>query len=192
MLTTPELILMFCVFVALLALGAVITVSNERVRAATLQVRDVAREYALADLAMRRAQARQSIVFDNPADAMRALAQIAFDVTGERREFIASSADAGQMIALSAAIDGGGEAIFTPSARAFLNVNPHLRYRPKRIYPVNGMVSNPFVVEEIESVAQYLGARVLPRVEQWELVIFPPKDYTRLRLRGLAWLRQFR
>ncbi len=190
MLTPSELILIFCVIVALLALGATITVSNERVRAATLQVRDVAREYALADMAMRREQARQSIAYVNSADGLLTLSQIALDVTGEKREFNQLSFAAGAVIAVAARSKDGSEAIFTPSLRAFVEANPQRRGRARRVYAVSGLVSGPFVVEELGELARSLGATALPRTEQWELAVFAPEDYSALGQRGLTRFRR--
>lgn len=189
MLTISELILIFCVIVALLALGATITVSNERVRAATLQVRDVAREYALADLAMRREQARQKMAATN-LDGLQMLAQIALDVTGEKREFNQLSVAAGAAIAVMARSKDGSEAVFTPSVRAFVEANPQRRGRASRVYTVSGLVSGPFVVEELGELTRSLGATALPRTEQWEMAVFAPEDYSVLGQRGLTRLRR--
>ncbi len=74
MFTFEDLILLVSVLVALIALGAVIAVSNERVRRATLEVRDAARAWALEDLAMKRESARRAIQFEN-TDAPHALSR---------------------------------------------------------------------------------------------------------------------
>lgn len=177
MLVSSDYILLFCILLSLVALGAVITIGNERVRQATLQVRDMAQAYALADLAIRREQARATFTFSNPADGLKTLSQIALDVTGQRHEFVQLSIANGPVTAITVLTKDGSEAVFTPSADAYLKGNPAKRKHVQQTHLVNGLVSGPFVVEELSALAQFLGVTALPRTEQWNLIWFAPEDY---------------
>lgn len=188
MFTSTDIFLAICLVIALGALGAAITIGNERVRRATLQVRDVARHYALADLAMRREQARAAFTFATPADGLRTLNQIALDVTGERHELVQMSVVAGAIPAITARGRDESEFIFTPSADAYLNASPDKRRRVQQLCSIDGLVSGPFVVEELSALAQHLGLSALPRTEQWSLIVLsqPRFEYPRVvrRLSG--------
>lgn len=177
MLVSSDFILLICILLSLIALGIVITIGNERVRRATLQVRDVAQAYALADLAIRRDQARATFTFSNPADGLKTLSQIALDVTGQRHELTQLSVVNGPVTAIAVLTKDGSEAVFTPSADAYLKANPAKRKRVQETHLVNGLVSGPFVVEELSALAQYLGVTALPRTEQWSLIWFAPEEY---------------
>lgn len=190
MLTTTDAILMLCAAAALIALGAVITIGNERVRRATLQVRDVAREYALADLAMRRDQARSSFNFGSQEECLRALEQIAFDAAKKRCEFTSTAVAPGAVPALVATSRDGATYVFTPSAKTYLSSHPVSWPRKIERYTIDGLSSSPFVVEELEAVARWHGLSALPRTENWSLLVLLPEDYSLLPKQGLAhWLR---
>ena len=154
MIDPVELTLTIGIFVAILALGAVITIGNERVRRATLQVREVAHEYALADLAMRREQARRSISFANQAECLQALEQIALDASKERHEMTSITVAPSSVAAMVVSTRNGSLCIFTPSAEMFFKANPAYARRAVEEYAVNGLTSHPFVVAELEAVAR--------------------------------------
>lgn len=183
----PESLLVICILLAIVALGVVISIGNERVRRATLQLRDVAREYALADLAMRRERAREAFVFQSAADVLRALEQIALDAAKERVELASVSAAPGPTAALVAQRkDGGGAAVFTPSADVYLKANPADRRRVQKQHAIDGLASNPFVIEELTALARTQGVTALPRARQWSLLLLGPEDYSILPKRRLA------
>lgn len=185
-----EYILAICILLAIVALGAVITASNERVRQATLEVRDVAHDYALADLAIRRDQARRSFNFGNHEECLQALEQIAFDAAKKRREFTSTAVAPGAVPALVGTSRAGETYVFTPSAKTYLSSHPVPWRRTVERYSIDGLSSSPFVVEELEAVARWHGLSALPRTENWSLLVLPPEDYSLLPKRGLlGWLR---
>jgi hypothetical protein len=186
MIDPVELTLAISIFIAILALGAVIAIGNERVRRATLQVREVAHEYALADLAMRREQARRSISFATQAECVQALEQIALDASKERHEMTNITVAPGSVAALVASTRNGSLCILTPSAETFLTANPAYARRAVEQYAVNGLTSNPFVIAELEAIARWHGITALPRTEEWSLLVVPSEDYSLLARRGLS------
>ncbi len=177
MFTFEDLILLVSVLVALIALGAVIAVSNERVRRATLEVRDVARAWALEDLAMKHESARRAIQFEN-TDAPHALSQIALDVTGARTDFADARIAPGNVPALIARTAAGVETVFTPSAKAFLKANPAYARRVKATRQVSALEAGPFVAEELAAIGQACGLTALPRTEQWEMLSLGADDHS--------------
>lgn len=171
-------VLALCILAAILVLGAVVTVGNERVRQATLQVRQVVHDYALADLAMRRDQARRGFSFASQAECLRVLEQIALDAAGEHCEFIQLAVDPDPGTALVVTDRKGGRQVFTPSAEAFLKANPASGRRLTGRYSICGLKSTPFVVQELEAVAHWHGQSALPRTEEWWLLVMAPEDYS--------------
>ncbi|MBM3272575.1 hypothetical protein FJY94_04870 [Candidatus Kaiserbacteria bacterium] len=190
MLTFTDMILLASVIIALIALGAVIAVGNERVRQATLHLRDVAHEWALADIALKREGQRASFQFPDAAERLRALAQITLDVTGEAPDFVQVDLASGPVLALVARNRDGSEMVFTPSVQAFFNWSPSLRRRATACRAINGLVSEPFVIEKLEAAALSLGATALPRTEEWTLARLSAEDFSLLPRRG--WLRRLR
>ncbi len=185
-----EYILAICILAAIVALGGALSWSNERVRRATLEVRDVARDYALADLAIRRDQARRSFNFGSQEECLRTLEQIAFDAAKKRREFTSAAVAPGSEAALIATSRIGETYVFTPSAKTYLSSHPVSWRRVVERYTIDGLSSSPFVVEELEAVARWHGLSALPRTENWSLLVLPPEDYSLLPKQGLAhWLR---
>ena len=175
MLTPTDSIIILCIIAALVALGTVIALSNERVRRATLQVRDVTREYALADLAMRRENARRSISYASPADALPSLTQIALDVSGKRYDLSQLSATK-DTTAIVARTRDLYDLVFAPNDKAYFASHLSARSRKPVLYDVNGMTSGAFVAQELEAAAQAAGITTLPRVESWTLIILEPQD----------------
>ena len=175
MLTPTDSIIILCIIAALVALGTVIALSNERVRRATLQVRDVTREYALADLAMRRESARRSISFSSPVDALPSLTQIALDVSGKRYDLAQLSATK-DTTAIVARTRDLYDLVFAPNDKAYFASHLSARSRKPVLYDVNGMTSGAFVAQELEAAAQAAGITTLPRVESWTLIILEPQD----------------
>ena len=175
MLTPTDSIIILCIIAALVALGVVIALSNERVRRATLQVRDVTREYALADLAMRRESARRAIAYSSPAEALLVLTQIAFDVSGKRYALSQLSATK-DTTAIVARTQDLYDLVFAPNDKAYFASHPSARSRKPALYDVNGMTSGAFVAQELEAAAQSAGITTLPRVESWTLIILEPQD----------------
>mgnify|MGYP001596759464 CR=1 FL=1 len=129
MLTPTDSIIILCIIAALVALGTVIALSNERVRRATLQVRDVTRDYALADLAMRRESARRSISFSSPVDALSSLTQIALDVSGKRYDLAQLSATK-DTTAIVARTRDLYDLVFAPNDKAYFA--SHLSARSRK------------------------------------------------------------
>ena len=175
MLTPTDSIIILCIIAALVALGTVIALSNERVRRATLQVRDVTRDYALADLAMRRESARRSISFSSPVDALPSLTQIALDVSGKRYDLAQLSATK-DTTAIVARTRDLYDLVFAPNDKAYFASHLSARSRKPVLYDVNGMTSGAFVAQELEAAAQAAGITTLPRVESWTLIILEPQD----------------
>ena len=187
MMNPAEFILAVCILIAILVLGAVITLGNERVRRATLQVGQVVHAYALADLAMRRDGARQTFKFASAEDCQRALEQIALDVCKEPQALNAVTRAPGPVAALIGKTGTGGSSVFTPSPDAFLVSNPAYARRGLQRHAINGLTSHPFVIEELEAVAHWHGLSVLPRTEEWNLLIVPSEDQSLLPRRS-GWL----
>jgi hypothetical protein len=180
-----ETLLAICVLIAIAALGAAITAGNERVRRATLEVRDVARDYALADLAMRRARARRDFSFASQEECMRVLEQIALDAAKRQPQFTSTAVTADGAMALLAMSKNGETYVFTPSAKAYLASNPVSRRHSVERFAIDGLIAGPFVIEELESVARWHGLTALPRTPAWSLLVLPPDDYSLLPRQGL-------
>jgi hypothetical protein len=181
------------VLLAILALAAIITLGNERVRRATLDVRDVAHAYALGDLAMRREQARRTFSFANQAESLQALEQIALDAAKCRYELLSLSVAPGAIAALLTVSREGETCIFTPSADSFLKAHPAYIRRVSERHLISGLNGSPFVIEELEAVAHGLGLTALPRTEEWVLLIAAPEDYSLLPRSGWpGWVRRVR
>lgn len=189
MIDPAELILAVCILLAILTLGLVITIGNERVRRATLQVRQVAHEYALADLAMRREHVRQTISFADEGECLQALEQIALDASKERQNLTSVSFAPGAVAALVCKTRTGAVCVFTPSTEAFLKSNPAYARRGLQHFVINGLTSQPFVIQELEAVARWHGLSALPRTEEWSLLALPSEDYNLLPKRGVWSLR---
>lgn len=186
--------LLLGVMASVLMLALTITIGNERVRRATQRLGDVAREWALAELAMKRAAHRQTLHVSAVNDATRLLRQIALDVSGETLEFSAVELGAVEDgLCLIARTANGHTACFVPVARRFLAGVPAARRRHQKTYAIHALRSAPLVIEEIEAVARLFGVSALPRTEQWELVLLPPPDASALVSDGWAgWLHSLR
>ncbi len=183
-----DAVLVSIVVVAVLVVGIMFTASTLGVTRATLKLRDVTHEYALADLRMRREDAARSFVFDTQHDRVRVLAQIALDVTAVTHEVSNPVLDAGTVIAIRAASSKGRELVFTPALSAYTR-HHRLTNREYAVYEINGLVSSPFVIEELTALIKSLGVTNLPRTEQWYVLIIEPLDVKSL-VRPTSWLRR--
>jgi hypothetical protein len=184
--TTFELTLIGAILLVLLAIGVLITLGNERVRRATLQVRTVIREYALTDLAMKREQHRQARHYASKEGALAELRQILLDVTGRHYELTDLLAWQSMPVpAISTQSIGGEQLILTPAAEAYLESRRQAgRPLPKRqltIIQVDALNSSEFVVAELEAIARHLagseGPASLPRTEHWDLILVAPSTF---------------
>lgn len=181
------------VLLAILALAAIITLSNERVRQATLEVRDVAHAYALSDLAMRREQARHTFSFAGQAESLQALEQIAFDAAKRRYELLNLSVAPGGVPALLAVSRQSDTCIFTPTPDAFSEAHPAYTRRISARHLISGLNASPFVIEELEALAHGSGLTALPRTAEWVLFIVRPEDFSLLPSSGWpGWVRRVR
>ncbi len=189
-LNPTEAVAFACILLAMAGLAATITLSNERVRRAIEQARKAYLESALLDLAMRREQTGREISFTAQAEAIRALEQIALDAGGQRRELASLSLSQTEGVpAIVALTKDGYTILFTPSASFWLAANPGVKRRLSTAYPVNGLVSHPFVIEELCAVARFLGMQVVPRTQAWDMVVLSPEDYS---IAPVSWLRRLR
>ena len=106
----------------------------------------------------------------------------------EVADYISAPFENESIPAITARGKNESEIVFTPSADAYLNANPDKRRRVQRLCIVDGLVSGPFVVEELSALAQHLGLSALPRTEQWSLIILsqPHFEYPKVvrRLSG--------
>jgi HAMP domain-containing protein len=185
---TSDTVLVVIVVATVLVVGIMFTASTLGVTRATLKLRDVTHEYALADLRMRREDAARSFVFGTQHDMVRALAQIALDVTGMAHEVTNPVLDNGVVIAIRAASSKGRELVFTPNLLAYTR-HHRLANREYAVYEINGLVSSPFVIEELTALIKSLGVTNLPRTEQWYVLILEPLDVKSL-VRPTSWLRR--
>jgi len=187
MFTLTDLLFLSVIIILLMALGALIALGNERVRRATLELRSVARDYALADLRMRREAMSRAIQYDDKDKAVAAISQILLDVIGEKRELAEVSLVPGQVVAVSCLELSGREAVLTPSRDAYLEAYAGKRDMVTQEYPVNGLNSGEFVTEELAAVARFLGAQALPRTEEWIMLEVgrSRSDVVRARRKGL-------
>ena len=190
MLTPTDSLIILCIIAALVAIGVVISLSNERVRRATLQVRDVTRDYALADLAMRRESARRAISYSSPAETLLALTQIAFDVSGKRYDLSLLSAT-NDTTAIVARTRDLHDLVFAPNDKVYFASHPSARSRQPKIHDVNGMTSGAFVTQELEAAAQSVGITTLQRVESWTLIVLEPQDDAAAMRRGVFRMPKF-
>ncbi len=170
MFTSTDLLFLGVIIVLLLALGVLITLGNERARRATLELRDVAREYALADLRIRREAMSRAIQYDDQDKAVAAISQILLDVVGQKRELAEINLAPGGVVAITCLELSGREAILTPAREAYLEAYPDKREAVTGEHLVNGLNSGEFVVEELAAVAHFLGAQAMPRTEEWTLL----------------------
>lgn len=184
--TTFELTLIGAILLVLLAIGILITLGNERVRRATLEVRAVIREYALTDLAMKREQHRQARHYASKEAALAELRQILLDVTGRHYELTdLLSWQSMPVPAISARSIGGEQLILTPAAEAYLESRRRagrpLLKRQLAITQVDALNSTEFVIAELEAIACHLagseGPALLPRTEHWDLLIVAPNTF---------------
>lgn len=187
MFTSTDLLFLGVIVILLIALGALISLGNERVRRATLELRDVTRDYALADLRMRREAMSRAIQYDDKDKVVAAISQILLDVIGEKRELAEVNLVPGQVLAVSCLELSGREAIFTPSREAYFEAYTGKREMVTQERSVNGLNSGEFVTEELAAVARFLGAPALPRTEEWTLleVGYSHSDVVRARQKRL-------
>ena len=171
MLTTTDFLFVLIIILVFVGLAVVISLGNERVRWATLELRDVARNYALADLQMRRDGLVRDIRFDSKDKAMAAILQILLDVLGNQPELSEINLEPGPVVAIVCLEMSGRQRILPPAKAAYLELYPAKKDLITCEYAVNGLGAGEFVVAELEAVAHCLGAQAMPRTQEWTLLV---------------------
>ncbi len=152
---------------------AVVTIGGTR---AITKLTDIARNYALADLALRREQAARQIVYNDIQKILSALAQIVLDVTGETCSLLDAQSEPGRSITITATGADGGQYTFVPNIEAFDKERPGYRRREIKTHEISGLTSNIFVVQDLAAIAKFLKIDLLPNTEKWWLIIKAPRS----------------